>query len=1278
MDDPWETVFQLADLDHDGKINGQEAVKFFPRVNLPQSVLAQIWSFADRHQNGFLTKPEFFTALQLATVAQAGQQVTKEVAQAVISGAIKNIKPPRLVGITIPAFPPKESSPVVPPTAGAEEYGTPAPGVSTMGLGVLCTTTTTSRSGARGQSDSSRAQGAIDGEIRSAAHGRHDGGAGVETSAPSGMNGGSTMTERDIRYGGGPNLTRISEPKAVAMGVAHGGGNGWAPGVQQTSTQVKPAGKESAAPPAVIASQLEQQQPVRNGHKVITAMPQNGVSVNSAPGSVGVAGRDDGFHSMDVSGVKGRRETRRRKGSPGGSSLLKAVLTHNLSPSRSPRRSTKAKQPEAATGIASDFTNIPVADGRTHVLVPSMSPETDKRSKSAPQSPTRSLLRDLDSPESVQMGGSNIGRVEGTATIRNSQTVPSNLDSLLGSTQSSSHVESQSTVRHSDSVSLTKKIASVNSSSLPSGESRGSAAADVQQQTWIALGGQGTSREGSVGTCRAGIGGTEPCPASAGVEFTSSGDDFAGGASHSKPVREAAASREGTAGLSEWTSASDPAAMLGSAVDVHQSSGSSGGPTVVHIFEGDGFPAAPSSGTSSEKVDSASDANLKKSHSSPSLADGRHVFELNMPASLSMDARLQSEPTAGQGGLTPARGMTHQSELKGAPGLGLPASEVGGSAITPGGWQPTLVVMLGWPQMTAVDEQRYLKIYSSLGPDHNGMISGQKAKDLLMSSQLPREVLKHVWDLADEDEDGMLTSKEFCIALYLVERAREGRSLPLTLPSGIHHDDSPFHPRHQVVVNTQIAEAHTSTSTGLANAKKPSQETGPPTQTAVPRDGMRSALNQAAANTQEQPRLLAQQQQQDHKQQQQEDFGQQQRIEITQAPSREDLRRSMLQHTENAAEGLLTPGAVRLASNDFSRQELGSFLNIASANVNSVGMALPRVNGITPGSVAQHIPAVYQPNLSSAPETHLANQLGRNDHEALATRHNEMEELSTSTRQKNQPTSVKKRADYYEEKMQEIVLFKRRCWDKLVQIEGQIEQEKRDVAVLARNYDEKFRQTEAANLQALAFEARLKSLAKQKIALQDSINHLHNPTDSKSSLQARVNQLVSELDELRSDVMLRVMRSRLKVKAAPPVESTCGWQFETGMQGNTCEWEGEWAYFKNEGLISAVDDIEDRSVSIVETGTCAVRTDSFGVTPRLHNNWRSVPSSTPLPWRETLPQAGMDPVQGWMRFWTSARAEATLARKDLGEKVALRCLGHPQIHACSHRGRHLQDTTRLW
>jgi hypothetical protein len=53
------------------------------------------------------------------------------------------------------------------------------------------------------------------------------------------------------------------------------------------------------------------------------------------------------------------------------------------------------------------------------------------------------------------------------------------------------------------------------------------------------------------------------------------------------------------------------------------------------------------------------------------------------------------------------------------------------------------------------------------------------------------EVLRQVWNLSDEDGDSMLSVREFCTAVYLLEKFTEGWPLPSRLPTGIHLDEPP-------------------------------------------------------------------------------------------------------------------------------------------------------------------------------------------------------------------------------------------------------------------------------------------------------------------------------------------------------------------------------------------------------------------------------------------------------------------------------------------------------
>ncbi|XP_065168555.1 epidermal growth factor receptor substrate 15-like 1 isoform X8 [Atheta coriaria] len=79
------------------------------------------------------------------------------------------------------------------------------------------------------------------------------------------------------------------------------------------------------------------------------------------------------------------------------------------------------------------------------------------------------------------------------------------------------------------------------------------------------------------------------------------------------------------------------------------------------------------------------------------------------------------------------------------------------------------------------EREKYEKLFHSLHPVE-GMIPGNKVKGVLMDSKLPLDTLGKIWDLADQDKDGMLDKHEFIAAMHLVYKALEKYSIPNTLP----------------------------------------------------------------------------------------------------------------------------------------------------------------------------------------------------------------------------------------------------------------------------------------------------------------------------------------------------------------------------------------------------------------------------------------------------------------------------------------------------------------
>ncbi|KAL6010302.1 EH domain-containing protein 1 [Asimina triloba] len=99
----YQEWFSCADSDNDGRITGNDAIKFFSMSKLSRPELKQmdkhgayrkppyeVWAVADSKRQGFLGFTEFITAMQLIALAQAGQEITPDV---LASSASQMFKP---------------------------------------------------------------------------------------------------------------------------------------------------------------------------------------------------------------------------------------------------------------------------------------------------------------------------------------------------------------------------------------------------------------------------------------------------------------------------------------------------------------------------------------------------------------------------------------------------------------------------------------------------------------------------------------------------------------------------------------------------------------------------------------------------------------------------------------------------------------------------------------------------------------------------------------------------------------------------------------------------------------------------------------------------------------------------------------------------------------------------------------------------------------------------------------------------------------------------------
>lgn len=88
--------------------------------------------------------------------------------------------------------------------------------------------------------------------------------------------------------------------------------------------------------------------------------------------------------------------------------------------------------------------------------------------------------------------------------------------------------------------------------------------------------------------------------------------------------------------------------------------------------------------------------------------------------------------------------------------------------------------------ISASDKVKYMRMFINAGP-HDGLLDGEKARDIFIRSQLSFEKLGQIWALADTQSRGALSVSDFCIAMHLIKVSMSGHlsNLPASLPSSL-------------------------------------------------------------------------------------------------------------------------------------------------------------------------------------------------------------------------------------------------------------------------------------------------------------------------------------------------------------------------------------------------------------------------------------------------------------------------------------------------------------
>ncbi|KAJ6353406.1 hypothetical protein OIU76_002427 [Salix suchowensis] len=360
-----------------------------------------------------------------------------------------------------------------------------------------------------------------------------------------------------------------------------------------------------------------------------------------------------------------------------------------------------------------------------------------------------------------------------------------------------------------------------------------------------------------------------------------------------------------------------------------------------------------------------------------------------------------------------------------------------------------------WPRMTQSDIQKYTKVFVQVDTDRDGKLTGEQARNLFLSWRLPREVLKKVWDLSDQDNDSMLSLREFCTALYLMERYREGRPLPATLPTTVMSDETLL-----------SATSHPAASYGAGSR------------------GPVSGLRQQQVVSGARPPPAA------------------------------------------AARPPRPPTAAHADEKQPTQQK-------------------PRVPVL---------------------EKHLVHQLSQEEQDALNSKFQEASQADKKVEElEKEIMDSRQKTEFYRVKMQELILYKSRCDNRLNEVTSRVSSDKHEVETLGNKYEEKYKQTGDVASKLTIEEATFRDIQEKKMDLYRAIVKMEEGGAADGVLKERSENIQSNLEELVKTVNERCKQYGLRSKPTSLVELPFGWQH--GIQEGVADWDEVWDKFEDEGFI---------------------------------------------------------------------------------------------------------------
>jgi epidermal growth factor receptor substrate 15 len=80
--------------------------------------------------------------------------------------------------------------------------------------------------------------------------------------------------------------------------------------------------------------------------------------------------------------------------------------------------------------------------------------------------------------------------------------------------------------------------------------------------------------------------------------------------------------------------------------------------------------------------------------------------------------------------------------------------------------------------VNAGDRYRYNVLFKQTDSDKDGFVSGIEIKNVFLQTGLPQNILAHIWNLCDINQEGKLNPEQFALAMWFIQRKQAGRDPP--------------------------------------------------------------------------------------------------------------------------------------------------------------------------------------------------------------------------------------------------------------------------------------------------------------------------------------------------------------------------------------------------------------------------------------------------------------------------------------------------------------------